>query len=88
MRTPTPERMRKWGTEENFAYRFDRRFEGLVIDRHDTNGEMLRRFLDQPEFAKVFTAWARGEPYRREQQTQQRERTALARPPSRLGPSV
>ena len=51
-------------TEENFGYTFDRRFEGLVIDRHDANGEMLRRFLDQPEFANVFTAWARSETFR------------------------
>jgi hypothetical protein len=51
-------------TENNFAYTFDRRFEGLVIDRHDANGEMLRRFLDQPEFADLFTAWARSETFR------------------------
>ena len=51
-------------TEQNFAYTFDRRFEGLVIDRHDANGEMLRRFLDQPDFADLFTAWARGETFR------------------------
>ena len=37
---------------------------GLIIDRHDANGEMLRRFLDQPEFASVFTTWARGETFR------------------------
>ena len=51
-------------SETNFAYTFDRRFEGLVIDRHDANGEMLRRFLDQPEFADLFTRWARDETYR------------------------
>jgi type I restriction enzyme R subunit len=51
-------------TEQNFGYTFDRRFEGLVIDRHDANGEMLRRFLDQPEFAGLFTAWARSETFR------------------------
>lgn len=51
-------------SEQNFGYTFDKRFEGLVIDRHDANGEMLRRFLDQPEFASVFTAWARGETFR------------------------
>ncbi len=51
-------------TEANFGYTFDKRFEGLVIDRHDANGEMLRRFLDQPEFATLFTAWARGETFR------------------------
>jgi len=51
-------------TEENFGYTFDKRFEGLVIDRHDANGEMLRRFLDQPEFATIFTTWARGETFR------------------------
>ncbi|MDT7539368.1 MAG: type restriction enzyme subunit [Actinomycetota bacterium] len=51
-------------SEENFGYTFDKRFEGLVIDRHDANGEMLRRFLDQPEFANLFTAWARGEAFR------------------------
>jgi len=51
-------------TEENFGYTFDKRFEGLVIDRHDANGEMLRRFLDQPEFATTFTTWARGETFR------------------------
>ncbi len=51
-------------TEENFGYTFDKRFEGLVIDRHDANGEMLRRFLDQPDFATIFTTWARGETFR------------------------
>lgn len=51
-------------TEQNFGYTFDKRFEGLVIDRHDANGEMLRRFLDQPEFASLFTTWARGETFR------------------------
>jgi type I restriction enzyme R subunit len=51
-------------SEQNFGYTFDKRFEGLVIDRHDANGEMLRRFLDQPEFASLFTTWARGEAYR------------------------
>jgi type I restriction enzyme R subunit len=51
-------------TEGNFAYTFDRRFEGLVIDRHDENAEMLRRFLDQPDFAEMFTAWARSETFR------------------------
>ncbi len=51
-------------SEQNFGYTFDRRFEGLVIDRHDANGELLRRFLDQPEFADVFTRWARSESYR------------------------
>ncbi len=51
-------------TEKNFGYTFDKRFEGLVIDRHDANGEMLRRFLDQPEFASLFTTWARGETFR------------------------
>jgi hypothetical protein len=25
---------------------------------------MLRRFLDQPDFADLFTAWARGETFR------------------------
>jgi type I restriction enzyme R subunit len=51
-------------SEQNFGYTFDKRFEGLVIDRHDANGEMLRRFLDQPEFATLFTHWARAETYR------------------------
>ncbi|MDP3712154.1 MAG: DEAD/DEAH box helicase family protein [Mycobacteriales bacterium] len=51
-------------SEQNFGYTFDKRFEGLVIDRHDANGEMLRRFLDQPEFASLFTTWARGETFR------------------------
>lgn len=51
-------------SEQNFGFTFDKRFEGLVIDRHDANGEMLRRFLDQPDFASMFTAWARGETFR------------------------
>lgn len=51
-------------SEQNFGFTFDRRFEGLVIDRHDANGEMLRRFLDQPDFANLFTTWARGETFR------------------------
>ena len=51
-------------SEQNFGFTFDKRFEGLVIDRHDANGEMLRGFLDQPEFATIFTTWARGETFR------------------------
>ena len=36
----------------------------VVVDRHDASGEMLRRFLDQPDFAEMFTAWARSETFR------------------------
>ncbi len=36
---------------------------GFIIDRHDANGEMLRDFLGQPEFASLFTTWARGETF-------------------------
>jgi type I restriction enzyme R subunit len=55
----------KANTLENYGYVFDPRFEGLMLDRHEANAELLHRFLDNPEVNQVFTAWAREESYRR-----------------------
>jgi type I restriction enzyme R subunit len=52
-------------TLENYGYVFDRRFEELMLDRHEANAELIRRFLDEPEVNEVFTSWARQESYRR-----------------------
>ena len=50
---------------ENYGYVFDPRFEELMLDRHEANGELIRRFLDSPDVSEVFTSWARRESYRR-----------------------
>jgi hypothetical protein len=70
-------------SERNFGYTLDRRFEGLVIDQHDANGEMLRRFLDEPEFDDAFTSWARREAFR-----QIREQAAETSAPARSNRST
>ena len=36
----------------------------LPDERARVHGEILRRFLDQPEFAALFATWARPETYR------------------------
>lgn len=51
--------------EANFGLVFDDRFEGIVIDRHDANTAILKRFLDDAAFAEMLTRWAREEAYRR-----------------------
>ena len=51
--------------QENFGLVFDGRFEGIVIDRHDDNTAILKRFLDDGDFAEMLTRWARDEAYRR-----------------------
>jgi type I restriction enzyme R subunit len=56
-------------TLENYGYVFDRRFEELMLDRHEANAELIRRFLDEPEVNEVFTSWARQESYRRIRET-------------------
>ena len=52
-------------TLENYGYVFDPRFKELMLDRHEANAELIRRFLDDPDVNEVFTAWARRESYRR-----------------------
>jgi len=37
---------------ENFQFGFERVFEGLLIDRHDDNGEIVSRILDNPDFGE------------------------------------
>jgi len=51
--------------ESNFGLVFDDKFEGIVIDRHDANTTILKRFLDDGDFAEMLTRWAREEAYRR-----------------------
>jgi type I restriction enzyme R subunit len=46
-------------TEENFAYAFDKRFEGLVLDRHDANADLINRVFKDRETTDFFTALAR-----------------------------
>ncbi|MDP9398141.1 MAG: type I restriction endonuclease subunit R, partial [Actinomycetota bacterium] len=58
-------------TLENYGYVFDPRFEELMLDRHEANAELIRRFLDDPDANEVFTAWARRESYRRIRKGQQ-----------------
>jgi type I restriction enzyme R subunit len=55
----------KANTLENYAYVFDPKFEGLVLDRHEAKADLLHRFLDDPQVSEVFTSWAREESYRR-----------------------
>lgn len=51
--------------QSNFGLVFDDKFEGIVIDRHDANTTILKRFLDDGDFAEMLTRWAREEAYRR-----------------------
>jgi hypothetical protein len=44
----------------------DRRFERMVIDRHDANGEMLRRFSTNPSSPTCSPSWAHGEAFRQD----------------------
>ena len=46
-------------SEENFAYVFDKEFEGLVLDRHDANADLIGRVFRDPETTSFFTAMAR-----------------------------
>lgn len=51
--------------EANFAYGFDPQYEGVLLDRHEMNSDLLQRFLKDPAFRSMLTDWARGEAYRR-----------------------
>lgn len=46
-------------TEENFAFVFDKKFEGLVLDRHDQNADLIGRVFKDAETTEFFTALAR-----------------------------
>lgn len=46
-------------TEENFGYVFDRQFEGLVLDRHDANADLIGRVFQDADTTAFFTAMAR-----------------------------
>lgn len=46
-------------TEENFAYVFDKEFEGLVLDRHDANADLIGRVFKDSETTAFLTAMAR-----------------------------
>lgn len=46
-------------TEENFGYVFDKQFEGLVLDRHDANADLISRVFKDRETTEFFTAMAR-----------------------------
>ena len=46
-------------TEENFGFVFDKEFEGLVLDRHDANADLINRVFQDRETTVFFTAIAR-----------------------------
>jgi len=46
-------------TEDNFAYVFDKAFQGLVLDRHDANAGLISRVFKDTETTDFFTALAR-----------------------------
>jgi len=46
-------------TEENFGYVFDKQFEGLVLDRHDANADLIDRVFKDRETTEFFTTLAR-----------------------------
>jgi type I restriction enzyme R subunit len=50
--------------EENFGLVFDQRFDEVVIERHDDNGKLLRRYFDDDAFRARLTDLARREAYR------------------------
>ena len=46
-------------SEENFGYVFDKAFEGLVLDRHDANADLIGRVFKDTETTAFFTSMAR-----------------------------
>ncbi|NTW42481.1 MAG: hypothetical protein HGA44_21835 [Cellulomonadaceae bacterium] len=46
-------------SEENFGYVFDKQFEGLVLDRHDANADLIGRVFKDRDTTEFFTAVAR-----------------------------
>src|SRR5690606_10488437 len=46
-------------TEENFAFVFDKKLEGLVLHRHDQNADLIGRVFKDAETTEFFTALAR-----------------------------
>ncbi|KWX05660.1 restriction endonuclease subunit R [Carbonactinospora thermoautotrophica] len=49
--------------EENFGVVFDKRFEDVVIERHDDNGRLMQRFFDDDAFRSGLTKLARRAAY-------------------------
>ncbi len=52
-------------TEENFAFGFDKTFEGAVIDRQTGNEELFRRLMDDDEFNGLVKSYLRRRVYQR-----------------------
>ena len=46
-------------TRENFGYVFDKKFEGLVLDRHDANADLIIRVFKDTQTTAFFTQMAR-----------------------------
>ena len=46
-------------TQDNFGYVFDKKFEGLVLDRHDANADLINRVFKDTETTAFFTQMAR-----------------------------
>ncbi|MGV8978922.1 MAG: type I restriction enzyme subunit R domain-containing protein [Cellulomonas sp.] len=46
-------------TQENFGFVFDKKFEGLVLDRHDANADLINRVFKDTETTAFFTQMAR-----------------------------
>jgi type I restriction enzyme R subunit len=53
------QRAARANSEENFGYVFDKQFEGLVLDRHDANADLINRVFKDRETTDFFTAMAR-----------------------------
>ena len=52
-------------TLENFAYGFDKTFEGAVIDRQTGNEDLFRRLMDDNEFCGLVKSYLRRRVYGR-----------------------
>ncbi|MCU1656343.1 MAG: type restriction endonuclease subunit, partial [Pseudonocardiales bacterium] len=49
--------------EDNFGVVFDRRFEDIVISRHDDNGKLMQRYLDDKTLQTQLKQFARRQAY-------------------------
>ena len=72
--------------EQNFAVVFDPQFEDVVIGRHDDNGKLMRRYLDDTDFRNHLTRLARREAYRLIRQRSGLDSNDPDRPTSRVHP--
>ncbi len=52
-------------TDENFAFGFDKTFEGAIIDRQTANEDLFRRLMDDDEFNGLVKVYLRRRVYQR-----------------------